>query len=113
MHVRLVRFEGGNPEAILAETEEIRRDVDAIKRHEPTSYFSKELMGLTSRMRLFVNNEQGSVAILFFSDSAANAAEIDRILDAMAPRHEGLGRRVSRDIYEVVLDEGLRMSQAA
>ncbi len=110
MCVRLVRFEGGNLDDVLAETEEIRRDVDAIKRHELTSYFSKELLGLASRVEVFMDRPHASVAIAFFCDSESTAEEVDRVMDAVSPRHAGIGTRVSRDIYEVILDEGLRMS---
>jgi len=35
----------------------------------------------------------------------ADAREVDLIMDGMAPQREGWGKRVSSDVYEVVVDE--------
>ncbi len=105
MYVRIARFEGGSTDDIVAEAEEARRDIAAVGRGEKTQYFPKELTDRVGRMELVVDRRQGSVAILVYCDNEADAREVDRIMAGMSPQREGWGKRVSSDIYEVVLDE--------
>jgi hypothetical protein len=113
MFIRLARFEGGSYDDIIAESEEIRRDLDAFRRGEGSKYFSKELVDHVRRMEMLVDRERGSVALLLYCESEADAREIDRIMDGMSPQREGWGRRVSRDVYELALDETLGVRRAA
>jgi hypothetical protein len=105
MYVRIARFEGGTADDIVAESEEIRRGITASGRGENDQYFPKELTDRVGRLELVVDRGQGSIAVLVYCDSEADAREIDRIMGGMSPQREGWGKRVSSDIYEVVLDE--------
>jgi hypothetical protein len=105
MYVRIARFEGGTADDIVAESEEIRRGIAASGRGENDQYFPKELTDRVGRLELVVDRGQGSIAVLVYCDSEADAREIDRIMGGMSPQREGWGKRVSSDIYEVVLDE--------
>jgi hypothetical protein len=105
MYVRMARFEGGTADDIVAEADEVRRDIVAIGRGEKGQYFAKELTDRVGRMEILVDREQGSVTILVYCDSQDAAREVERIMDGMSPRHGGWGKRVSSDVFEVVLDE--------
>jgi hypothetical protein len=105
MYVRIARFEGGSVDDIVAEAEEIRRGVVAAVRGEKNEYFPKELTDRISHLEMAVDRGRGSVAVLLYCDSQADAREVDRIMDAMSPQRGGWGTRVSSDLYEVVVDE--------
>ncbi len=105
MYVRIARFEGGSADDIVAEAEEIQRGVAAAGRGENNQYFPKELTDRVGRMELLVDRGQGSSIILLYCDSQDDAREVDRIMDGMSPQREGWGKRVSSDVYELVLDE--------
>jgi len=112
MYVRIARFEGGTADDIVAEAEEIRRGVAAAGRGENDQYFPKELTDLAGRMEMLVDRGQGSAVILLYCDSEADAREVDRIMDGMSPQRVGWGKRVSSDVYEVVLDEATGRREA-
>ena len=105
MYVRIARFEGGTADDIVSEAEEIRRGIAATGRGENDQYFPGELTDRVGRLELMVDRGQGSVAVLIYCDSEADAREVDRIMDGMSPQRGGWGKRVSSDLYEVVLDE--------
>ena len=113
MYARLVRFEGGSIDAITAEGEEVKAGLDAIDRGEVGRYFPKELVERVSRMEFLADRERGSTAILLYCESEADVREVDRIMDGMSPQREGWGKRVSRDVYEVVFDKGIAARRAA
>jgi len=108
MYVRIARFEGGSADDIVAEAEDIRRGVAAAGRGENNQSFPKELTDLVARMEMLVDRGQGSAVILLYCESQADAREVDRIMDGMSPQREGWGKRVSSDVYELVLDEAPR-----
>ncbi len=105
MYVRIARFEGGTADDIVAEAEEIRRGIAAAGRGENDQYFPRELTDRVGRLELVVDRGQGSVAVLIYCHSEADAREIDRIMGGMSPQRGGWGKRVSSDLYEVVLEE--------
>ena len=113
MYVRLARFEGGDPSDIEAEAEQIRQDIEAAGSGSATHYLPPELARVTRRMELFLDREQGAIAVVVHCDTAQDAAEADRILSGMQPRRSGWGRRVSVGVYEVVLDEATQVRRAA
>jgi hypothetical protein len=113
MYARIARFEGGTVGDIIGEADEARADLDAVKRGKGNMYFPKELTDRVSRMEMLVDRQQSSVAIILYCESEANVREVDRIMDGMSPQREGWGRRVSSDVYEVVLDEALGVRRAA
>jgi hypothetical protein len=105
MYVRIARFEDGTAHDIVAEAEDVRRGIVAAGRGETNQYFPKELTDRVRRLEMLVDRGRGSVAILLYCDSQADAREVDRLMDGMAPQREGWGKRVSSDLYEVVIDE--------
>ena len=105
MYVRIARFEGGTTDDIVAEAEDIRRGIVAAGRGEQDLYFPKKLTERVRRMELVVDRGSGSVAVLLYCDSRDDAREVDRIMNGMSPQRGGWGKRVSSDLYEVVVDE--------
>ena len=108
MYARLVRFEGGAYADIRDECEEIHHGLEAARRGEENAYFPKDLLDRVQRAQVLVDRRRGSVAVLLFCSREIDAYEIDRIMDVMSPHRQGWGRRVSRDVYEVICDEGLK-----
>jgi hypothetical protein len=113
MHARLVRFEGGTYADIHDECEEIHHGLETAKRGEDNMYFTKELLNRVQRVQMLVDRRRGSVAVLLSCPREIDAYEVDRLMDAMSPHRQGWGRRVSRDVYEVVCDEELRPPDTA
>jgi hypothetical protein len=79
--------------------------IAAAGRGENDQNFPKELTDRVGRLELVVDRGRGFVAVLVYCDSEADAREIDRLMGGMSPQREGWGKRVSSDLYEVVLDE--------
>jgi hypothetical protein len=113
MYVRMARFEGGSLHDVMAETDLIRKGVEAVKRGESGDYMPDDLARVTSRIEMMVNRENASVAVLVYCETIQQAAEADRILSGMSPRSGDMGRRVSADVYEVAVDEPIGMERAA
>jgi hypothetical protein len=113
MYARLARFEGGDLSDIEAEAEQIKEDIETVGSGGATHYLPPELARVTRRMELFLDREQGAVAVVVYCDTAQDAAEADRILTGMQPRRSGWGRRVSADVYEVVVDQATQGRRAA
>jgi hypothetical protein len=105
MYARIARFEGGIADDIVAEAEEMRRDIAAVGRGGKDQYFANELTDRVGRMEIMVDRGQGSVAVLVYCESQADARKVERIMDGMSPHRGGWGKRVSSEVYEVVLDE--------
>jgi hypothetical protein len=113
MFVRIARFEGGSAAQIEEEGSRIRRDLEAARSGEPGPEIPSELARLARRIEMLVDRERGSVVVLTYAETEAQAREIDRIMDGMSPSSAGWGRRVSADVYEVYFDEAPGLAQAA
>jgi hypothetical protein len=113
MFVRIARFEGGTAAQIEEEGSRIRRDLEAARSGEPGPEIPAELALLARRIEMLVDRERGAVAVLAYAETEEQVREIDRIMDRMSPSSEGWGRRVSVEVYEVVLDEAPGLAQAA
>ncbi len=113
MFIRLARFEGGAYDDIAAEARELSAKLEAAQHGETSEYFPKELIDLVRRVELLADRGRGSVAMLLYCNDEAGCREVDRLMDAMSPRSDGWGHRVSRDIYEVLDDRALEAHRAA
>ena len=112
MYVRIARFEGGSAEGILKETDEMRADLEAVRRGEQGS-MPPELTEIVSRIEVFIDPKRGSTAMALYCETEEQIRRADSILDAMSPSSDDMGRRVSADIYEVAIDEAAKLSRAA
>jgi hypothetical protein len=113
MFVRTARFEGGRIDDILAETNDIRADIEALNLGESSDRLPKELTDHIRRMEMFVDRQRGSVELLLYCDTEADAREIDRIMSGISPQRPGWGTRVWADVYEVLVDESVGRRLAA
>jgi hypothetical protein len=111
MYVRIARFEGVDAQRIDAFEDELRGQIDAMRRGEqaegvPESSASALRQHVTRVMDL-ADRDAATTMALVFCDSEEGAKRVDEALDAMSPG-EGGGQRTSAEIYEVVLDESLK-----
>jgi hypothetical protein len=104
MYARIARFEGGSPETARREAERVRRGIEEARSGASTDPTTSRLTGLIDRIVMLVDPQTGSSAAVVFCETQERLHEVDRIMDGMSP-DRGEGRRVSRDIYEVVVDE--------
>ena len=112
MYARIARFEGGSPEIIEREVDHLRRDIAATQTGSATDPSMLALSRVVDRVVMMVDRENDSAATIVYCDSGEKLREADRILDSMSPQ-SGEGRRASRDLFEVVLDESLKAQQKA
>jgi hypothetical protein len=107
MHVRVARFEGVDTSRLEESYEAFRKMVRMTERPEmmPEDVFET----LRSRVRRVVSladRDAGATLDLTFTDSADDAQAVHEALDRLTPP-EGVGRRTSVGIYELMLDEQL------
>lgn len=112
MFARIARFEGGSAGEIDAETQEMRKDIEAFRRGEQGSY-APDLRDVVSRVEVLADRTSGKVAVIVYCETEAKLREADRILNAMSPRNADWGGRASADTYEVVLDETTSVRRVA
>jgi hypothetical protein len=112
MYARIARFEAGSPEVIEREVDRLRRDIAATQTGGATDPTMLALSRVVDRVVMMVDRENAAAATIVFCDSEEKLHEADRILDGMSPQ-SGEGRRASRDMFEVVLDESPRAQQKA
>ena len=113
MYVRIARFEGGKAADIEEEGSRILRDIEAARRGEPGPELPSELVLLSRRIELLADRERGVATVLVYTETEAQAREVDRIMDAMSPSTSGWGHRVANEVLEVVLDEAPGLARAA
>ena len=111
MYVRIARFEGGDPGQIDEFAAMMREQLAAMRRGETPEGLPAEAAGPLRdhvvRLMDLADRSNGNGAGLVFTEDEAGMRAVDAALNAMSPG-EGGGRRVSVDIYEVVLDEPTR-----
>jgi len=112
MFARIARFEGGSPEVIERETERMRRDIAAAQTGGATDPTMLALSRVVDRVVMLVDHDSAAGAMIVYCDSEEKLREADRILDSMSPQ-SGEGHRISRELFEVVLDESPRSQQRA
>ncbi len=112
MYARIARFEGGSPEVIEREVDRLRREIAAAKAGTATDSSVTALGRVVDRVVMLVDRENGTAANIIFCETEEKLHEADRILDGMSPQ-SGEGRRVSRELCEVALDESPGVSRKA
>ena len=112
MFARIARFEGGSPEVIERVVDDIRRDIAATQTGSAADPSMLSLSRVVDRVVMLVDRENAAAATIVFCDTEEKLHEADRILDSMSPE-SGEGRRASRDMFEVVVDEPLKAQQKA
>ena len=94
MYARVVRWEGADGEALrrsAAETGE--RAGSGPPEGLPASSF-----------RMLINPDEGRALGIVLFDTEEDLAKGHEVLEQMSPPGEGLGRRVSVEMYEVAVD---------
>jgi hypothetical protein len=111
MYVRIARFEGTDPERIDAFADELRRQLDGMRRGEEAEGIpagsAAALRNHVTRVLDAADRETGKGLSMVFTETEEGARRVDQALDAMSPG-EGGGRRTSAEIYEVLVDETMR-----
>jgi hypothetical protein len=108
MYARVARFEGLDVSGIDEQVAEMKRQMDEGRASGDTPAGAPEqvrtLMDTVKRVLQFVDRESGSAVGIVFCETQEDIRRADAALNEMSPG-EGAGRRVSVDIYEVLLDE--------
>ncbi len=112
MYARIARFEGGSPETIQRETDRLRRDLAAVRAGEATDPSIAALSRVVDRVLMLVDRENAATTTIVFCETEEQLREADRLLQEMSPQG-GYGRRSSRDLFEVALDESPRAQNKA
>jgi hypothetical protein len=113
MYARIARFEGASPEIMEREVDRLRQDIAAAKAGTPTTDSAPTALSrLIDRVLVLADHDNGVSTVIVFCDTQDKLREVDGILNAMSPE-SGEGRRVSRDLCEVALDESTGVSQKA
>jgi hypothetical protein len=108
MYARIARFEGGTAEAIDIEAAAAKDDLDSYRKTGESRMVPAELARLTTRVTMLADRDAGTSALVLLFDSAEDARAADAIMQGMSPQSSDMGRRVSADVYEVLVDEALR-----
>jgi len=92
MLARIVRWEGGDPEAVRKSAEEIRQQAEGAGGPPP---------GVPATEFMLLHDAGGNAMALAFFENEDDYAEGDATLSSMDPPGDGMGRRVSVDKYEL------------
>ncbi len=103
MYARMARFEGGSPDVIDREVDRLRRDIEAARAGTADTVTAR-LSSVVDRVVVLVDRENAASTMIVFCETEDKLHEADRILDSMSPE-SGEGRRVSRDLFEVAVDD--------
>jgi hypothetical protein len=115
MYARLVRFEGAEPNVLERELEEMRTQIQSGMSGEqvemgeesaggPNREQMETMRKLIKRVLVLADRDNGSSAMVVFTDSESDIRQLDTMFNQMSPG-EGGGQRQSVDIYEVAIDE--------
>jgi hypothetical protein len=92
MLARIVRWEGGDPEAVKKSAAEIRQQADEAGGPPP---------GVPATEFMLLHDDSGNAMAIMFFENEADYAEGDATLSSMDPPGEGMGQRTAVDKYEV------------
>jgi hypothetical protein len=95
MFARVVRWEGGDPEALEKSAAEIRDRAEA-EEGPPPGVPAKEFL-------LFQDRANGKALAVTLFETEEDYRQGDETLSGMSPPGEGLGKRVSIDKYELAV----------
>jgi K+/H+ antiporter YhaU regulatory subunit KhtT len=114
MYARLVRFEGAEPSVLERELEQMRTQIQSGMSGEqvevddqsgsPNREQMETMHKLIKRVLVLADRDQGSSAMVVFTDTEGEIRQLDAMFNQMSPG-EGGGQRQSVDIYEVAIDE--------
>ena len=113
MYARLVRFEGAEPSVLERELEQMRTQIQSGMSGEqevddqsggPNQEQMETMRKLIKRVLVLADRDQGSSAMIVFTDTEDDIRQLDAMFNQMSPG-EGGGQRQSVDIYEVAIDE--------
>jgi hypothetical protein len=111
MYARLVRFEGAEPSVLERELEQMRAQIQSGMSGEaddqsggPNQEQMETMRKLIKRVLVLADRDQGSSAMVVFTDTEGEIRQLDAMFNQMSPG-EGGGQRQSVDIYEVAIDE--------
>jgi hypothetical protein len=94
MHARVVRWEGGDGDAIRASSAEIASQAES---GPPEGVPAKGFL-------LLADPDNGRTIAVALFETEDDMRTGDRTLNAMSPPGEGMGKRVSVEMYEVAAD---------
>ncbi len=108
MHVRIARFEGGDPAQIDAQVAEMKQQMEAarsggVPADAPEGV--KTLMDTVVRFMELADRTSGTTLGIAFSETEDDMRRADEALNSMSPPGESGIRRTAVDIFEVVMDE--------
>lgn len=92
MLARIVRWEGGDPEAVRKSAAEIREQAERAGGPPP---------GVPAKEFMLLYDSAGNAMALVFFETEDDYAQGDATLSSMDPPGDGMGRRVSVDKYEL------------
>ena len=114
MYARLVRFEGAEPSVLERELDQMRTQIQSgvsgeqVEIDEQSEGPNREQMEtmrkLVKRVLVLADRDQGSSAMVVFTDTEGEIRQLDEMFNQMSPGQGG-GQRQSVDIYEVAIDE--------
>jgi hypothetical protein len=113
MYARLVRFEGAEPSVLERELDQMRTQIQSGMSGEqvemgeqsgPDREQMETIHKLVKRVLVLADRDQGSSAMVVFTDTEGEIRQLDAMFNQMSPG-EGGGQRQSVDIYEVAIDE--------
>jgi hypothetical protein len=102
MYVRIARFEGGNASEVGEVVKQTRAELQEAREGRADSRGKG-----VRRVLVVFDRDGGKGAGLTFCESEEEMRQADEMLNEMSPPPGSSGRRVSVDIYEVMLDENL------
>lgn len=94
MYARIARWEGADSEAMRSSAERIRSEASA---GPPEGVPAKGFL-------MLIDPENGRGLGITLFDTEEDLRQGDEVLGSMNPPQDGMGRRVSVEMYEVALD---------
>ena len=107
MYVRVARFEGGDPEGIDRQIDEIRGQLAAGKEGplpDDAPPEARTLMETVARFVELVDRDRGILVGLTFCETEDAMRRANEALNSMSPGG-GAGKRTSVETFEVAIDE--------
>jgi hypothetical protein len=105
MYARIARFEGVDVGSIDEQVEEMRSQMQGGELPADAPAELRTLLETVTRFMELVDRRSGTSLGIAFCETEDEMRRADEALNAMSPPSEAMGRRTSKEIYEVVLDE--------
>ena len=107
MYARIARFEGIDASRIDEQVAQMKQQMAGARSGELPAGAPEQVRTLMDTVKRFVelvDRESGTSLGIAFCETEEDMQRADAALDEMSPAG-GEGRRTSKDVYEVVLDE--------